>query len=62
MGPSATPHKSMSKDERKYRAESDLRTLTDVHEMPRDGGRMRAARTLARKQMMNLRKVMGGRR
>jgi len=53
---------SMDKQERKWRAESDLRTLTEADQTRRDRPRLNAARGIARKQMASLRRIAGGRR
>jgi hypothetical protein len=48
--------------ERKWKAESDLRALSEAVEIRRDRSRVRAARGVAKKQMTNLRRIAGGRR
>lgn len=47
----------MSADERKWRAEDDLRTLTRANEITADASRMRAARSMHRQQMRSMQKV-----
>lgn len=44
----------MAVQEEKWRAESDLRTLTEAREIQRDPKRMAAARKLARERMDTL--------
>lgn len=43
----------------KWRAQSDLRTLRDAHEIMADGKRHRAAHAEAKKQMVALQKITG---
>jgi hypothetical protein len=56
----------LSKDakasERKWRAESDLRALSEADEIRRDRSRVSAARGIARKQLTGLRRIAGGKR
>jgi len=54
--------KSMAASERKWKAESDLRTLTEAHEIQRDEPRLRGVRGVARKQMTSLRRITGSKR
>ena len=56
------PSKSMAADERKWRAESDCRTLQDADEIKRDGGRHRLAKAHARKKLSSYRRIAGGKR
>ena len=56
-----SPVPSMAASEKKYRAESDLRTLTEAHEIGRDASRLKPAHQVARKQMTALRRVTGKR-
>ena len=43
--------------EKKWRAESDLRTLKDAAEIQRDKERMKAAKTVAKQEMNSLKKI-----
>lgn len=53
---------SMTAMDRKYRAESDCRTLQDADEITRDKGRHRAAKSMAKKKMSSFRRIAGGKR
>jgi hypothetical protein len=57
----AAPSVSMAKEEKRWRAESDLRTLTDAGEIQRDKSRIKAAQGIAKKQLRSLRKIAGRR-
>jgi hypothetical protein len=52
----STP-KDYAAQERKWRAEADLRTLTEAESVKREPARFRAAQAEARKQVQNLSKV-----
>jgi len=52
----------MSKAERDYRAEDDVRTLERAREIQTDKGRMTACRRLAKKRIATYRSFTGGRR
>ena len=54
--------KTAAAQERKWRAESDLRTLSEANDVRRDQKRLRDARRMARKQMTGLRQIAGKRR
>ena len=56
------PSRKMDAQERKWRAESDLRTLNDAEDIKRDRARFSAARGQARKQITGLRRIAGGKR
>lgn len=62
MRGSKTSPPSMSKDEKKWRSEDDLRTLTSAHEIQHDKPRLRGAHGIARKQMTSLRRITGSKR
>lgn len=47
----------MSRDEQRFRAESDLRTLQDADRIKQDQKRMSAAKKVATEQMKALQKV-----
>jgi len=49
----------MSASDKRWRAESDLRTLRDAEEVKADSSRMHAAKAEAKKQMQALSKVSG---
>lgn len=53
---------SAVKQEREWRAESDLRSLKEAEDVRRDRARLSAARRIAQKQMVGLRRIAGGRR
>lgn len=51
---------SIDKDdarERRWRAESDLRTMKDAAEIQRDKGRMKEMKRVAKEQMNDLKKI-----
>jgi hypothetical protein len=52
---------SMMKDEHRWRAESDLRTLMESQEIHRDKGRLKSACAIAGKQLRSLRRITGRR-
>ncbi len=45
------------KEDKKWRAEEDLRTLKNAEEITNDSGRMSAAKRIAREQMAALQKL-----
>jgi hypothetical protein len=49
-------------EDAKWRAESDLRTLTHAQEIQKDKMRLRAAKVCAKEQMKSLSKVTSGAR
>ena len=48
---------SHSKEQDKWRAEDDLRTLQRAKEIENDKARMQAAKNIAKEQMSNLKKI-----
>jgi hypothetical protein len=52
---------SLLKEDRRWRAESDLRTLMESQEIHRDKGRLKSARAIAGKQLCSLRRITGRR-
>ena len=48
---------SHSKEQDKWRAEDDLRTLQRAKEIKNDKARMQAAKNIAKEQMSNLKKI-----
>jgi hypothetical protein len=52
----------MTAQDRKWKAESDLRALSEAEEIRRDSARVSAARGIAKKQLTGLRRIAGGRR
>lgn len=45
------------REQDRWRAEDDLRTITRAQEIQRDSGRMRAVKTIAKEQMKTLSSV-----
>ena len=45
---------AMLESDKKWRAESDLRTLMDAHEIQKDSARLKAAKAAAKKQLAAL--------
>lgn len=58
----AGPTPAMAVEERKWRAEDDLRTITRACEIQRDSSRMREVKKLAGQQIKSLEKVRGSRK
>lgn len=54
---STAPVMSNAAQERRWRAEEDIRTLTRAAEIKADAARLNAARALATKQVNDLKKV-----
>jgi hypothetical protein len=52
----------MTATERQYKAESDLRTLTDADDIRRDDARLKEATKHATKQMSRYRRITGRKR
>lgn len=50
-------NKSYAEEDKKWRAESDLRTLQSAEDIKRDKARMAAAKNCAKEQMQNLKKI-----
>lgn len=46
-----------AKEDQKWRAEDDLRTLQRAKEVENDKARMKAAKAIAKEQMQNLKKI-----
>jgi len=52
----------MTAMDRKYRSESDCRTLQDADEIHHDRGRLRGARSHAKKKLSSYRRIAKGKR
>lgn len=60
-----TPAAVSQKEQRRYQAEDDLRTLGRAEEIRKDSGRMRVARRVAKQQLREVSRtvrMIGGRR
>lgn len=57
-----SPLPTMTATERQYKAESDLRTLTDADDIRRDDARLKEATKHATKQMSRYRRITGRKR
>jgi len=51
------PTASIAREDQKWRAEDDLRTLQRAKEIENDKARMQAAKNIAKEQMSNLKKI-----
>lgn len=54
-----TPRKAQLREEQRYRAEDDLRTLRNAEKVRADPARVKMAQTVAREEMRALQRVTG---